>query len=177
MKKLKHTQYYRSRGINLISLVMWLFIASFILLAILIMFISSSESEKSNESIQELTAIVSSVHSAFQGQTNYSTLVGISDILVNGHFPAKWIRGNQLINPFGLPVILGQQNGQYMVVTFNGIPSPVCVKMLTSDFGTSMVSVQTNSISMPYQQVLKPLEANNACVSSSNSNSIVWKFL
>lgn len=168
----------RRSGFSLVEIAMVLAIVALLVAGVMLFFSSAANAQKTNDAMTELAAVQMVVRSMYSGQPDYLNLT--STILAgSGQLPAKWVKSASLLsNPFNSLMTVAETNSSVnFYVTFNGVPVAACTKMVTTDFGTSLISVSANTTTVT-ARAMTPTEANGttACV-AGNSNVVSWVFL
>lgn len=136
----------KEQGLSLIESAMVLSLAATITAGVMFYYQSTSDSNKTLKTIEEVMTVTSAINGLYTGQKDYKnlsslTLLGLSAI------PDTYKRGYDILNPFG---------GRLEVITYNGhanykikltdLPKQACIRLATQNLGTAANGYAINSM-------------------------------
>lgn len=148
---------------------------------------------KLNNTIDQITMIVTNVRTMYGTAANYEGLGSNADVKKLGIIPSNMINGSKFLNPFKGEVTLASaaatanDTNQAFTVTIGGLPREACVTIASADWGTGAGSGflgvkygqqdPTVGGSATYTEKALPVQvaASSVCTSDDN-NSVVLKF-
>jgi prepilin-type N-terminal cleavage/methylation domain-containing protein len=165
----------RGHGFSLVELAMVLAIVALLVAGIMLFFAEANAKLKAQEASEELLVVLSSIHSLYNGQPDYT---GLSSTLVvqSGQLPNKWNKSNTYVwSPYGNFVGIQPTNGnEEAEVDFDGLPDDACTKMASASYD----GVYWMFIDGLYSATgtFSPAAVAAACQTGSNNHALKWAF-
>jgi len=135
----------KRKGVSLIEALFVLGIMAILLGMVMILLSQSNESNLDNENTEELEQIIEMIHDLYSGEPNYNGL-SPQTIPLSAYLKSSYIIGKNLYSPYTTGINFfstGVNNDEFEIV--EKIPFTGCVKLLSSDFGSSFVSGSTDA--------------------------------
>lgn len=168
----------KEQGLSLIESAMVLSLAATITAGVMFYYQSTSDSNKTLKTIEEVMTVTSAINGLYIGQKDYNnlsslTLLGLSAI------PDSYKKGYDILNPFGgrLEVSTYSQQTKYKIKLTN-LPKEACVRLSTQNLGTAANGYAINpfngdSDENKMKKRITPNEASDLC-SSGDTNSVTF---
>ena len=164
----------RKFGLTLLETIVVLVISAIVVGGVMLFATTATNAQKTNDAMSELAGLQTVVRSLTAGQPDYSSIT-TAILAQSGQLPAKWVSGTALSSPFTAPVtVVSANSNENYTITMNQIPNAACSTMVTTDFGTGLVSLTAGGTTVN-ARAMTPVEAQTACA-GANANTIAWTF-
>ncbi|MFZ3185801.1 MAG: type 4 pilus major pilin [Pseudomonas sp.] len=150
------------RGLSLIEASMVLALSAVVVAGAVMYYGTAAESAKVARAQAQLGAIQTAVAGLYGNQSSYVGLDAAA-LQTSGALPVSYFSGvGAMVNPWNEAVtvapVIGNRN---YAITFTDIPAAACKKIVTSDAGTGVVSVEVGGSTGVSQLTLA--DANTGC--------------
>lgn len=134
------------RGVTLFEVLLVMFVAALIAVAVATLYKSVTNSVKSDTLNQGVATIVSGVHSLYSTvATGYSaTNLTTTNIINSGIPPSSMVNGTAAYNPFGGDWSISGVTANSFTLTVTGLPSSACTSLGSYMIGQGITSVAAN---------------------------------
>lgn len=158
----------KEQGLSLIESAMVLSLAATITAGVMFYYQSTSDSNKTLKTIEEVMTVTSAINGLYTGQKDYKnlsslTLLGLSVI------PDTYKSGYDILNPFGgrLEVTSYNSNANYKIKLTN-LPKQACIRLATQNLGTAAKGYAINPMNGSSEErdmapKISPDEASKQC--------------
>ncbi len=168
----------KEQGLSLIESAMVLSIAVTITAGVMFYYQSTSDSNKTLKTIEEIMTVTSAINGLYTGQKDYKNLSSYT-LLSLSAIPDSYKNSYDIINPFGgrLEVYPYNDNAHYAIKLTN-LPKQACVSLSTQNLGTAakgyaISPTNGNTDHTDMKQQISPDEASKLCA-SGNINSVTF---
>lgn len=163
------------RGLSLIEASMVLALSAVVVAGAVMYYGSAAENSKVQRVQGQIGGIQAAVASLYANQTSYTgitaELLKNSGALPNSYFDSQ----NQIVNPWTgtVEIAVDSIDNTKYTLTYNKIPARACVKLLTSDPGTSLRGVSVDGTDVDENLPLDLTAAIDKCDSENTPNGAV----
>lgn len=123
----------KKRGLTLIEALLFLGIAAIVIVAAVVLYNSTSNSQRTNDAITQIQAYSTGVKGLHSSVSSYGTASLDTTVINAGIAPANAVTasGTELVNPWGNgTTVIG--NGSTFQILFETVPQDSCVRLLTA---------------------------------------------
>lgn len=135
----------KRKGVSLIEALFVLGIMAILLGMVMILLSQNNESNLDNENTEEIEQIINMVHDLYSSSSNYDGL-SPQTVPLSAYLKNSYVIGKNLYSPYSTGINFfptGVNNSEMEIV--EKIPFTGCMKLLSSDFGSSFVSGSTDA--------------------------------
>lgn len=176
----------RKRGVTLIEAVLFISIALGLIVGGIVFFQQASLAQRVNDAVRTISGIASETRALYQSSTDFTGL-DVDVLIAAGAVPTSIINADNdgLVSEWGteIDVVVNADDANFFDVTYPGVPTAACVRLVTFDnqgsgvIGSGIAGVTIGDAAED-DNGLTPAEAaddDNGCAQDDEVD-IVWRF-